>query len=248
MKLNLGCGGDIRKDEGWVNMDCRKLDGVDYVIDLENDNLPYPAGSISHIEIKDFLEHISKFRRVSLLNNIYDVLKPWGTIFVQVPHMKVLAERYLDVMKNPSPLQHPLDAETFAACLYGGQDYPGNFHKWGYDEESLCKILNQAGFQVTDIGSDGGSNMLCRALKTPEDAHVYIAVGGGLGDVIQVYLSNPATYHHLPEVLWPNGEYPCTDSVSALWFRRLKDFKARYPNTTLTLFVQSHNEATKDLF
>jgi ubiquinone/menaquinone biosynthesis C-methylase UbiE len=38
VKLNLGCGEDIRKD--WINLDCINFDGVDVVCDLKK--LPWP--------------------------------------------------------------------------------------------------------------------------------------------------------------------------------------------------------------
>lgn len=39
MKLNLGCGNDIR--EGWVNLDINKKEGVNVVHDLNEVPLPF---------------------------------------------------------------------------------------------------------------------------------------------------------------------------------------------------------------
>lgn len=243
--LNIGAGGNLKPtEEGWVNIDVRSLPGIDQVVNLERDNLPYAANTVDEINMQDFLEHLSVSRQKSFLDNTFMVLKPGGSIYIQIPHLKVLAERYLGVLENPTELQHPLTGKEFAQSLYGGQDYLENFHKWGYDETSLKQVLVEIGFAVRRVGSDGGQNLLCQAYK-PTDT-VYIAVGGGLGDVIQVYLSSPK--HHDAGQAFPNDEFPSTDTYASLWFHRLQDFHERHPGIKIILLCQSHNTATRELF
>ncbi len=163
VKLNIGCGGKIMS--GFVNIDCRKLPGVDKTIDLEKENLPYEDNSVIEIWLQDFLEHLSKFRQRSFLEEIYRILSLKGKVFIQLPDLEVIAKRYCGLINNP-PMQHSIDAEAMASLLYGGQDYETNFHKWGYDQSSLRKILEEIGFRVLDCHSDGGSNLLCWAEKS----------------------------------------------------------------------------------
>ena len=219
LKLNCGCGGNIKpKDEGWVNIDVVKCPGVDRIINLEKTDLDYPDNSVDHILLQDFLEHLGKHRQQSFLENVYRVLKPGGDIYIQLPDLETLAKRYLNVLENPTEMQHPLTAEQFAASLYGGQEYEGNYHKWGYDAKYMTKRLADIGFLVEYAHGDGGQNLLCGAHKLPKE--LYLVAGGGIGDIIQNMLSNPTDRDKFkPE------EYPCTDPVFAIWFRRLRWIK-----------------------
>jgi len=245
LKLNLGCGSDIRPNsDGWLNLDAQKLDGVDLVIDLEDENLPYSPNSVDFVNMQDILEHISMQRQKPLLTNIYDILKVGGEIYIQIPHLRVCAERYLNILENPTELQHPLTAEQFSKLLYGGQDYLWNFHKWGYDEGSLKSVLESIGFSVRNVHSDGGSNLLCVAFKPSDD--VYISTGGGLGDIIQVYLSTPL--HRDKGKAFADGRFPSSDPVTSLWFRSLWDFKRKHPDKTVTVILETHNPAAQDFF
>lgn len=73
---------------------------------------------------------------------------------------------------------------------------------------------------------------------------VYISCSGGLGDIIQTYLSNPVN----PEGLNGDGRFPSSDPTMSLWFRRLKSFKQLYPNVDVRLVVMSHNPHAQELF
>ena len=242
-KLNIGCGTDIKPlSDGWVNIDLRALDGVNLVIDLEKYSLPYESESVDFVNMQDFLEHLPALSQMSFLANVFHILKHGGKVYVQIPHLRVLSERYLNILQDPTSIQHPLTAEQFAQLLYGGQDYEGNFHKWAYDEQSLRKALVDCGLSALSIRSDGGSNLLCDAIKPPE--WVYVSASGGLGDVIQTYLSSPSD----PEgSSFVNG-YASSDPSMSLWFRRLNDLKRQFPNQKVRLVVSSHNKYSDDLF
>ncbi len=56
MRLNLGCGDDIK--DGYVNVDTTKLPGVDVLADL-NDQLPFKSESVDQIVMKSVLEHLN---------------------------------------------------------------------------------------------------------------------------------------------------------------------------------------------
>ena len=55
-KLDLGCGNS--KKEGTIGIDIEKADGVDYVLDIQNQPLPFPDQSVEYIYSSHFLEHI----------------------------------------------------------------------------------------------------------------------------------------------------------------------------------------------
>lgn len=81
IKLNLGCGTDIR--EGFVNLDCIALDGVDVVHDLNLHPLPFGDGLFEEILCLDVLEHVDY---APLLKECNRLLRPHGRIVIEVPH------------------------------------------------------------------------------------------------------------------------------------------------------------------
>lgn len=84
MKLNLGCGKDIR--DGWVNIDYRKGPGVNLAIDLDDDmiRLPYADGTVTEIYAAHILEHL--FTPLPLMAELHRVAVPGCMMTVRTPH------------------------------------------------------------------------------------------------------------------------------------------------------------------
>ena len=79
-----------------------------------------------------------------------------------------------------------------------------------------------------------------------EKVKVYISCGGGLGDVIQSYLSNPPNHwNQSPDT---PDEFPTSDNYISIWFRRLEDFKVKNPLSSIIVKAMCHNPAVKQLF
>lgn len=71
IRLNLGCG--YQRMDGYVNIDCRELPGVDLVHNVAN-NLPFADGSVEEVYCRDFLEHIPIGRTIYVISEIWRVL------------------------------------------------------------------------------------------------------------------------------------------------------------------------------
>ena len=56
MKLNLGCGKDIKP--GFINVDYIKHNGVDVVLNLETIPYPFKSKSVDYIMMSHVLEHL----------------------------------------------------------------------------------------------------------------------------------------------------------------------------------------------
>ncbi len=82
IKLNLGCGRDVR--EGWVNVDKHPCEGVDLVLDLDKDPLPFPDGSVDEVYASHVLEHLLKWEE--LVIEVHRVLKPRSRFEIIVPY------------------------------------------------------------------------------------------------------------------------------------------------------------------
>ncbi|WP_314587538.1 methyltransferase domain-containing protein [Paenibacillus terrigena] len=85
MKLNLGCGRDIK--EGFVNLDYIPLPGVDVVADLERCKdvpLPFEDNTFSDIIASHLIEHITNI--LSLMQELHRITKPDGLILIKIPY------------------------------------------------------------------------------------------------------------------------------------------------------------------
>ncbi|MBD1878300.1 methyltransferase domain-containing protein [Coleofasciculus sp. FACHB-T130] len=61
IKIDIGCG--PHKREGFIGIDSSKHSGVDYVVDIEKEDLPFENGSVDYIFSSHCLEHISNTNR-----------------------------------------------------------------------------------------------------------------------------------------------------------------------------------------
>lgn len=82
MKLNIGCGRDIK--EGWRNVDAMALPGVE-VWNLTR-RWPVEDGSVDEILASHVVEHFDQQERCYVMNEAHRVLKPGGKMTVIVPH------------------------------------------------------------------------------------------------------------------------------------------------------------------
>tara|TARA_R110000868_G_scaffold408293_7_gene691059 strand:+ start:7709 stop:8254 length:546 start_codon:yes stop_codon:yes gene_type:complete len=137
MKLNLGCGSDIRKE--WINLDIAKLDGVDIVHDINNLPLPFEGEHFDHILAQDILEHLEY---ISLLKDLYRILKPNGTIEIRVPHF---TSRYNFNDPTHRKMFSSKTLDFFVTGASYGRDYYFDFH---FSENLSTKIHFEKGIYL----------------------------------------------------------------------------------------------------
>lgn len=82
--LDIGCGKN--KEQNFVGMDKRPLEGVDIVHDLEV--FPYPLKDESCLTIaaKHIIEHIKPWTMVDFMNELWRILKPGGRLAIVLPY------------------------------------------------------------------------------------------------------------------------------------------------------------------
>lgn len=110
--LNIGCGTDIRpQQEGWINIDYIWRNGVDIVMNLNKDCLPFEDNSIDKILCSHVLEHV--LNPYELVMECHRVLKKDHVLLIKLPcYSRGLAhiryshnESYFDdicIKKNPN--------------------------------------------------------------------------------------------------------------------------------------------------
>jgi len=142
MRLNLGCGDDIRK--GFINLDIRSLKDMS-VCDVSNDKEMKRYRGADEILALDILEHFPREEARRVLKMWIELLRPGGMITIRCPDF-----RHVMIL--------PQSDERTELLLYGGQDYPENFHKCGFTVATLTKLLEDNGLgviksQVTSAGN-----------------------------------------------------------------------------------------------
>ena len=81
-KLNIGCGGDIKK--GYINLDKSKTKGVDVVHNLDKHPWPFPSNYFDEVYGQDVIEHVKDLFKA--MQEIYRISKHNATIRLIVPY------------------------------------------------------------------------------------------------------------------------------------------------------------------
>ena len=134
MKIHLGCASKIL--EGFVNIDIRKIDDrvqVDNVATLET----IVDGSADLIYACHVLEHFGRHEVQDVLQCWYDKLKVGGVLRLAVPDLEAACRLYIEKKYN---------IEAMYGLMYGGQMHEFDYHKIGFDLESLRGLLIKVGF------------------------------------------------------------------------------------------------------
>jgi predicted SAM-dependent methyltransferase len=139
MKINLGCGRDIK--EGYLNTDIRKTHPSVLLADVER--LPFKSYSVEEIFACDILEHLSYRKTKDVLKEWHRVLQPGGKLFIQSPHLKSLCLFALKVKTLK-------EKEMAIARIFGGQEYKENCHLTAVDTEVVMSYLTEIGFYLAD--------------------------------------------------------------------------------------------------
>lgn len=168
MRLNLGCGNDIRPD--YANVDFRRTHASVMQVDLSVFPWPFEDESAEEILMLDCLEHFPYEKTRAILMECYRILKPDAELVIQVPdgeHLTAALAQVGDYLCNrcgasmliqdrgvnyPKCQRCGLTADAISEAamrrLYGGQDFPGNFHFACFTKRSLLKKAEDCGFSL----------------------------------------------------------------------------------------------------
>jgi SAM-dependent methyltransferase len=168
MKLNLGCGTDIKP--GYTNVDFRATHPSVLQVDLSTFPWPFEDGSADEILMLDFLEHFPYGSTPFILLECFRILTADGTVVIQVPDGDHLARAFAGIgeftcnrCENNMPLPTATDyddvckncgqtaaeiAEAAMRRMYGGQDYVGNYHQTLFTMNSLLKKAKDCGLEL----------------------------------------------------------------------------------------------------
>lgn len=142
MKLNLGCGGDVR--EGWTNVDLyADVNGVER---WDVRNLPVEPGTVDEIAAIDVLEHISHVEAETTLRHWAKLLQEKGRLTIRCPDAQLQAQALLD---------GTWDWQLASHMIFGAQDRQGNEHRCCFTMGELLALLERIGLRVVRIERHG---------------------------------------------------------------------------------------------
>lgn len=159
IRLNLGCGEDIKF--GYINIDIRPVQGVNLILDLERDDLPFQANLCTEIIMQDVLEHIHYDRVEHLLRECHRVLKPNGRLYIRTPDLERIYEK---VIVRGESLDGRRGYRLLSYFIFGGMRNPYDYHKCIFTKSLLRSLLESVGFRVESLINDN-TNILCWCRK-----------------------------------------------------------------------------------
>lgn len=134
LKINLGCG--PKKMPGFINVDIRPdvnpdiIDDVGKLKKIENNSVDLLYSS--HV-----LEHFDYQESAQVLKRWFDVVKPGGEIRLAVPDIERVCEAFLFYK----------DFKYIRSAFWGSQRHPFDYHKNGWNFDSLKADLEKVGFK-----------------------------------------------------------------------------------------------------
>jgi hypothetical protein len=147
IKLNLGCGPDIKED--FINIDLCPLDSR--VLKQDIKNLSFKAESVDEIYAKDIIEHMSLDETKSAIKNWSRICKSGAQLFIQtICWDSIIRAYYANVW----------DLETVIYMLFAGKNWVDgisrneDFHKSVYSLDLLNQILSENSFEIKSCEFD----------------------------------------------------------------------------------------------
>ena len=142
MRVELASG--ERPHNGYFHCDMRILESTNLVCRVEV--LPFAEDSVEVLLASHIIEHFSYREINKVLEEWYRVLRPGGDILIITPNFAYVAHGYVEGW---------MDYVESRNRMFGGQDYPGNFHCTMFDSSSMGNALETAGFKnIRDVTSN----------------------------------------------------------------------------------------------
>jgi len=152
LTLNVGCGERTYKEypPGYkcINYDARDIPQHTDVVGDVRDLSFFNDEHFDYILASDIIEHFPIANTPTILTEWRRVLKVGGIIEFRLPDLNAICRAYVEK-------RH--DAKLVSWLLYGGQDYPGNFHFVCFDRPFLNSVITPLGFEEIEC-KDSGNN------------------------------------------------------------------------------------------
>jgi predicted SAM-dependent methyltransferase len=147
LRLHLGCGSKIL--DGWVNVDMRLAPRI-LTAKLPGALARFPSRSTRFIYASHVVEHIDYPREALLFaKECHRILVDGGALRIVVPGIEKIIRAYVaddaEFFRIQASMHPPECTTKLEHLMYALQQ--GGAHKYGYDFETMSKLLGQAGFE-----------------------------------------------------------------------------------------------------
>jgi len=168
-QLNLGCGHDQSPE--FLNVDLNASHEPDLLCDVTDLGV-LPDNYYRYILANDILEHIPRNKCLYTLKEWNRVLRGGGILEVQVPNIVGLLKLFT------APDRQTFEAqEELSRCLYGSQNYNGDYHYNGFTDITIENLLTESGFQIQEKSIRDEWLFIIKAQKVkhiPRDPLIFI--------------------------------------------------------------------------
>lgn len=136
MKINVGCG--TEKLSGYINVD-PFVSGADF--NWSACQLQIDDATVDEICAFHVIEHMTRDDARKAICHWFIKLEHGGKVIVECPDLRQVCIDYL----NGKP--------EGITGIFGNQLHAGQIHAWGYVLDTLCDLLESAGFKIVYKGS-----------------------------------------------------------------------------------------------
>lgn len=158
IRLNLGSGPHPLPEH--VNIDLyAPADVKDNAATLRG----YQPGAVDEIRAEHVLEHMGWRDGQRAVNRWYQLLAKGGRLYVTVPDVAMSIRAWLEAYDNGGNVWG-----FRSQAIWGDQAHEGEYHRWGYDADSLLRALTSAGFHDIVITRKPGHDPMYPGNKRPD--------------------------------------------------------------------------------
>ncbi|MFJ8102447.1 class I SAM-dependent methyltransferase [Lysinibacillus sp. NPDC096212] len=193
--LNVGCGTTFHK--AWVNIDINSIHEEIINVDIRK-GLPFEESSFDVVYSSHVLEHFSIQDGLSLLNEIYRVLRPNGIVRIVVPDLENITRNYLsslDRVKEYESKENVFNYEWMHMEMY---DQTTRSISGGNMGNKMLDLTNGFDFMFERIGYEmfnAQERELINKLSSIQmKKSIYIFGAGTFGQRIEKILSKHSVY------------------------------------------------------
>lgn len=179
LRLHIGCGD--KPIPGWINID-RVARAAGVTTDLDVTHLPYADGAVDAVLAEHVFEHFSFAEEALVWPEMARVLRPGGTLTLEVPDFEWVCETFLNAIDDWREFYVVGAKDHYAGCgraldqrwgilqtmFFGNQNGAGQFHRSAYTEGKLRGIATALEFQgiaVRRLFNKGGQALRARLTR-----------------------------------------------------------------------------------
>lgn len=132
-------GGGPASDVFHPNVDMVAGEGVDFVIDLERDPLPFHDGHATQVKAIHSLQHMSRNGARHALEECYRIMLPGAGFYAMLGDFDFIVERLAaDGLE-----------EGWMNCVFHGTAIEERlgYHRWGYNYKTISEELTRVGLR-----------------------------------------------------------------------------------------------------